>query len=113
MEIEGKAVHVGETIEISEKFAKRLLVLEVRDGEYANLHGVEFVNDRCSLLDGVQEGVTVKAHINLGRCREYQGKWYADHHRGWKIEAEHDQRPPARQEAAEQRQTPPEDEVPF
>jgi len=85
MEIKGKALFVGETQEFASGFKKRLIVIEVADGNYTNKHGVEFAKDSVSKLDGIKAGDTVEVSLNLGQCREYQGKWYADMHRGWKI----------------------------
>jgi hypothetical protein len=41
-------------------------------------------------LDGVAVGDELEVKFNLGRCREYNGKWYGDMHVAWyikKIEA--------------------------
>lgn len=86
MEVTGVVKHVGETQTFESGFCKRLIVIECKDREYTNTHGFEFCKTGTSKLDGIEPGDIVTIAYNLGQCREYQGKWYADLHRGWKID---------------------------
>lgn len=87
LSITGKVSHVGETEVFSSGFQKRLLVLEVQDGDYKNLHGFQVTKEKCDTLDQINIGDEVTAHFNLGTIREYESKWYSDPHRLWKIVA--------------------------
>ena len=85
MLVSGKVKVVNATEEVGAKgFKKRLVVVETQE-TYAQLIPIEFVQDKCSLLDGVQIGQDVTVHINL-RGSEYNGRYYVQL-QGWKIDA--------------------------
>ena len=85
MNVSGKVKVVNATEEVGSKgFKKRLLVVETTE-TYPQLIPIEFVQDKCSLLDGVQVGQDVTVHINL-RGSEYNGRYYVQL-QGWKIDA--------------------------
>jgi len=85
MEVKGKLKVVNATEEVGAKgFKKRLVVVETQE-TYPQLIPIEFVQDKCSLLDGVQIGQDVTVHINL-RGSEYNGRYYVQL-QGWKIDA--------------------------
>jgi hypothetical protein len=65
MELSGKLYKVGVTVQISEKFSKRVFVIETTDGMYPQKIEVELTQDKCSLLDGFSEGDNVIAKTNL------------------------------------------------
>jgi len=79
---------VGETEEVGKNnFKKRLMVIEVEDGEYTNCYGFEVLGDKVNLFDGIAEGETVEVCYNLPRVREWSGKWFPNHLSAWKVKA--------------------------
>lgn len=72
MEIKGNVHRVFETQTLSEKFAKREMVLKTNE-KYPQLITIQVINDKCALLDNIQEGEHVTAKINL-RGREWINK---------------------------------------
>lgn len=89
MEIIGKIKMIGETKEVgSNGFKKRELVITTEE-QYPQHILVEFVQDKCSLLDNYKENQAVKVAINL-RGREWtnpQGEVkYFNSITGWRIE---------------------------
>lgn len=90
MEVQGKVKLVGETQTFgSNGFRKRDLVVTT-DEQYPQHILVEFVQDKCDLLNNYQVGQDVKVNINL-RGREWvnpQGETkYFNSIQGWRIEA--------------------------
>lgn len=88
MEVLGKIKVVGNTIQVSEKFSKRELVVTT-DEQYPQHILVEFAQDKCDLLNGYSVGQAVKVSINL-RGREWvnpqgESKWF-NSIQGWRIE---------------------------
>ena len=72
MEIKGYVHRVFETQTMSEKFAKREMVLKTNE-KYPQLITIQVINDKCALLDNIQVGEHVTAKINL-RGREWINK---------------------------------------
>ena len=110
MEVLGKIKLVGETEVFGAKeFKKRNLVVTTED-QYPQDIQIEFVQDKCSILDNYKNGQDVKIGINL-RGREWVNDKnetkYFNSVQGWKIELSDDQGSPAAQEP----QT--EDDLPF
>ena len=79
----GKVIRVGETVNVSDKFKKRELVIET-DEKYPQSVPLEFVQDKTEMLDGINEGDTVTVSYNL-RGREWNGKYYVNV-QGWRLE---------------------------
>lgn len=73
--VQGTVIKVGETIEVSAKFSKRELVIEVVDNKYPQTIQLECAGSRTSLLDGLTVGSTVTAHFNL-RGRAWKDKFF-------------------------------------
>lgn len=71
--ISGTIKVLGQTQVISDKFSKREVVITEAGGQYPQHIPVEFVQDRCSVLDGFKAGeeVTVSCYVN---GREWTGK---------------------------------------
>lgn len=68
--IEGTIHHIGETQTFGSKgFRKRDCVIKTQE-QYPQLIPVEFVQDKCELLDPYQPGDGVKVNINM-RGREW------------------------------------------
>jgi hypothetical protein len=89
MEVVGKIKVLGQTESVGNNFLKRQLVVTT-DEQYAQHISIEFVQDKCDLLDKFQVGQEVKVSINL------QGKeWfnpngevkYFNSIKGWRIES--------------------------
>lgn len=88
MEVSGKVKVVGGEQQVSPTFKKRELVVTT-DEQYPQSIMIEFVQDKCDLLNSVTVGEDVKVSINLGG-REWvnpQGETkYFNSIKGWRIE---------------------------
>ncbi len=89
MEITGKIKKIDETKTFGASgFRKREMVVTTSE-QYPQMLMVEFVQDKCDLLDSYQVGQDVKVSINL-RGREWinpEGKAvYFNSIQGWRIE---------------------------
>ena len=89
MEVQGKIKLIGETKTFGNNgFQKREMVVTTEE-QYPQHIMIEFVQDKCSLLDAFQVGQPVKVGINL-RGREWvspQGETkYFNSIQGWRIE---------------------------
>jgi hypothetical protein len=84
-EVIGSIIHIGntETVGSAGTFKKRLLVVKT-DEQYPQEVPVEFVQDKCNILDKYSIGQFVKVSINI-RGNSYKEKWYCTLN-GWKIE---------------------------
>ena len=88
MEVEGNVKFIGETLTIgSSNFKKRDIVVTTLE-QYPQHILVQFVQDKCDLLNGYNVGDNVKIDINL-RGREWtnpQGETvYFNTIQGWRI----------------------------
>lgn len=62
---------IGATIQVSERFSKRQLVLELADNpKYPQLVEFQLTGDRCANLDGFNVGENVRVEFSL-RGREW------------------------------------------
>jgi hypothetical protein len=61
----GVVKKVGETIQVSEKFSKRELVITDASSMYPQDISFEFAKDKTSHLDGIMEGQEVEVSWNL------------------------------------------------
>ncbi len=89
MEVQGSIKTIGKTQTFGEKgFRKRELVLNT-DEQYPQSILIEFVQDKCDILNNYSEGQRVKVGINL-RGREWvnpQGETkYFNSIQGWRID---------------------------
>tara|TARA_R110001583_G_scaffold8413_3_gene40185 strand:+ start:1187 stop:1561 length:375 start_codon:yes stop_codon:yes gene_type:complete len=90
MEVTGKIKKIDETKTFGASgFRKRELVVTTNE-QYPQMLMIEFVQDKCDLLNNYKEGQDVKISINL-RGREWinpEGKAvYFNSIQGWRIEA--------------------------
>ena len=72
----GTVAHIGETQQVSERFRKRVVVLEIADGRYPQMVPFEITGDRC---DEVQFAVgdTVEFEFNLrGRYHQATDRYF-------------------------------------
>lgn len=91
MEVQGIIKLIGQTQQITQDFSKRELVLTTDlDTQYPQHILIQFVKDKCSILDNYQVGQEVKVSINI-QGREWQSPQgeirYFNTIQGWKIEA--------------------------
>jgi len=88
MEVSGKIKVINDTQLVGDTFKKRELVVTT-DEQFPQSILIEFVQDKCDLLNGLQIGQNVKVSINLGG-REWvnpQGETkYFNSIKGWRIE---------------------------
>ena len=73
--VKGLIKVIGETVQVTEKFSKREIVITVEDGKYSQHISLQATGDKTSLLDGYKVGEEVKASFNL-RGREWQDKHF-------------------------------------
>jgi single-strand DNA-binding protein len=71
MEVTGKLRAIFDTKQVSERFTKRELVLELADGKYPQSVLFQLTGDRCAILDQFQVGDDVRLEFNL-RGREWR-----------------------------------------
>jgi len=80
--IEGKIVTIGDKVQITDKFAKREIVIESGD-KYPEQIMLEFTQDKCDLLSSATIGDTALIGFNI-RGREWNGKYFT-RLEGWNI----------------------------
>ena len=88
MVVVGNIKSVGPVQQISASFKKRELVVTTQE-QYPQMIMIEFSQDKCDLLNDIQEGQEVKVGINL-RGREWinpkgEAKYF-NSIQGWKID---------------------------
>lgn len=76
----GTVIFLGEIEEVSERFSKRLVVIDTtevgRDGQaYENCFPCEFSNNRISMLDGIAVGQQITLAYTL-QGKEHNGRYY-------------------------------------
>jgi uncharacterized protein Veg len=91
MEVQGKIKLIGETKTFGNNGFRKREVVVTTEEQYPQHIMVEFIQDKCDLLNSYQVGQNVKISINL-RGREWvspQGETkYFNTIQGWRIEAE-------------------------
>ena len=89
MEVQGKIKELGKTQTFGTNGFRKRQVVVTTDEQYPQSIMVEFVQDKCDLLNEFQIGQEVKININL-RGREWvnpQGETkYFNSIQGWRIE---------------------------
>lgn len=87
MQVKGTIKKIDATIQVSEKYSKRELVVET-EGQYPQPILIQFSQDKCAILDLYKVGDSVEVDINL-RGREWtspQGEVrYFNTVEGWKM----------------------------
>ena len=86
-EVIGSIIHIGNTEVVGSAgtFKKRLLVVKT-DEQYPQEVPIDFVQDKCEVLDKYAVGQSVKVGINI-RGNSYNGKWYCSLN-GWRLDAD-------------------------
>lgn len=66
MQLTGKIHSIGDVEQITEKFSKRTLILQVDPAsKYPAYIPVEAINDKTDMFDGLKAGETVTLDVNL------------------------------------------------
>lgn len=84
-EIVGKLHKKFETENKTDSFRAREFVIESEDGQYPQMIKFQCVQDRTTIIDGVNEGDQIKVHFDL-RGREWQGKYFTNLN-AWRVES--------------------------
>ncbi len=71
IEVTGRLHVIFETKQVSERFTKRELVVEIADGKYPQFVQFQLSGDRCTLADQFQVNDQVRIEFNL-RGREWR-----------------------------------------
>ncbi len=87
-EITGKIYRIFPAEQKTASFQAREFVLEIASGNYAEYVKFQTVQERCQLLDGLQEGDVVRVSFDL-RGREWNGKFFTNLN-AWRIERAED-----------------------
>lgn len=82
MILKGRIKIIGEIQNFDSGFSKRQFVITTEE-QYPQDLAMDFVKDKCSILDQYNEGDEVEVSINL-RGNEYNGKYYVNL-QAWKI----------------------------
>ena len=82
-DLTGKIKLIQEPQTFKSGFTKREMVVTVEDGKYPQDISLEFVQDKISLLDGLQPGQEVTVTFDI-RGREYNGRYF-NNLQGWRI----------------------------
>ena len=95
-EVLGKVHQVGETQVVGSAgtFKKRTIVIATNE-QYVQHIPIDFVQDKCDLLDSFKVGQEVKVSINI-RGNEYNGKYYVSLN-GWRIDKQDSNQPTPQQ----------------
>ena len=83
-EVEGKLIKKFDTENKTDTFQAREFVIEINSGNYPQAVKFQLVQDRCTLIDGYEEGEFIKVHFDL-RGREWQGRYFTNLN-AWRIE---------------------------
>lgn len=84
MEVKGKVHVICATETVGAKDFKKRTIVVATDEQYVQYIPIDFVQDKCSILDNYAIGQQVKVSVNV-RGNEYNGKYYVNL-QGWKIE---------------------------
>jgi single-strand DNA-binding protein len=82
--VKGLIKVIGDTVQVTEKFSKREIVITVEDAKYPQHITLQATGDKTALLDGCRVGEEVEASFNL-KGREWQDKHF-NSLEVWKIE---------------------------
>ena len=109
MNIKGKLINISETNQVSDKFSKREFVVEFAENpQYPEVIQLEFIQDKCDLLDQYSVGQEVDVAFNL-KGRKWTNPQGVDKYfntlQAWKIEKVGDAPSPGNEEDS--------DDLPF
>ena len=98
-DLTGKVKLVFEAKTFGSGFTVREFVVTVEDGKYPQDICLQFVQDKVSLLDSIEEGQEVTVSFDI-RGREYNGRYF-NNLQAWKIQAGEGAAPAAAPAAAD------------
>src|SRR5687767_7461748 len=84
-EVEGRLHKKFETEQKSGTFQTREFVILMEQGQYPQHIKFQLVQDRCEIIDNIDEGTNIKVYFDL-RGREWQGKYFTNL-QAWRVEA--------------------------
>ena len=84
-EVEGKLHKKFDKEQKSGTFQTREFVLLDESTQYPQYVKFQLVQDRCEIIDNIEEGSNVKVYFDL-RGREWQGKYFTNL-QAWRVEA--------------------------
>jgi hypothetical protein len=84
-EVEGKLHKKFDAEQKSGTFQTREFVILVEQGQYPQYIKFQLVQDRCEIIDPIEEGSEIKVYFDL-RGREWQGKYFTNL-QAWRVEA--------------------------
>lgn len=83
-ELDGKLHKKFETENKTASFQAREFVVEITSGNYPQFIKFQLTQDRCALIDDMNEGDDIKVHFDL-RGREWNGRYFTNLN-AWRIE---------------------------
>ena len=83
-EVEGKLHKKFDKENKTASFQAREFVIEVSSGNYPQFVKFQLTQDRCALVDNMEEGEMLKVHFDL-RGREWNGKYFTNLN-AWRVE---------------------------
>jgi hypothetical protein len=87
MQVKGKIKRIEATNVVSDKFKKRMLVVTTNE-QYPQEIGVQFVQDKCDVLNGYNTGDDVEIEVNV-QGKDFTNKagevFNITNLQGWKI----------------------------
>jgi len=87
MQVKGTIKRIEATNVVSDKFKKRMLVVTTND-QYPQEIGVQFVQDKCDVLNGYNAGDDVEIEVNV-QGKDFTNKagevFNITNLQGWKI----------------------------
>lgn len=83
-EVEGKLHKKFDTEQKSGTFQTREFVILVEQGQYPQYIKFQLVQDRCEIIDSIEEGSYLKVYFDL-RGREWQEKYFTNL-QAWRVE---------------------------
>jgi len=84
-QVDGKLHKIFDTEQKSEKFRAREFVIEIVDGNYAQMIKFQLTQDKCEMIDDHTEGDEITVHFNL-RGREWNERFFTNLD-AWRIES--------------------------
>lgn len=85
MTVQGIIVSIGELQVISDKFAKRQLLITRPEEKFNPELAIDFINKASDSLDTLVEGQEVTIELNLSSREGKDGRWWSSIS-GWKVE---------------------------
>tara|TARA_R110001599_G_scaffold7854_6_gene37842 strand:+ start:700 stop:1041 length:342 start_codon:yes stop_codon:yes gene_type:complete len=100
--VKGRVKKIYDLVQYSEKFSKRMIVLET-DDQYNNEIAIDFINAQIEILNRVEQDQKIKVFCDVfSRPSTKNPDQYFTNVKGWKIEHDDEYVPPiAKQETTD------------